>query len=232
MSRVGIITGLLSEAQIVERAAGTLSAADRPLIAAAGGDAGRARELAAKMAREGACGLVSFGLAGGLDPALRPGALLLPAQVFASDGVQHATAPEWRARMRTALAALDPASAETIAGSDRALIAAADKAALGRESGASAVDMESHGVAQAAREAELPFLVVRAVADPADRAIPKCALVGMGPQGEIRTAAIILALMKQPRDLPGLCRLARDSRAAMTALRRAAVLAGPVLFRV
>lgn len=232
MSRVGIITGLLSEAHIVERAAGALSAEDQPMVAAAGGDAGRAREQAAKMARDGARGLVSFGLAGGLDPALRPGALLLPAQVVAAPDTRHATAPDWRARVAAALAALETAATETIAGSDRALITSADKAALRRECGAGAVDMESHGVAQAAANAGLPFLVMRAVADPADRAIPKCALVGMGPQGEIRTAAVILALMKQPRDLPGLCRLARDSRAAMTALRRAAVLAGPVLFRV
>ncbi len=67
----------------------------------------------------------------------------------------------------------------------------AAKATLRAASGALAIDMESAAVAEAAAEAGVPFLVLRVIADPADRAIPPVALHGVAPDGSRRPWAVL-----------------------------------------
>ncbi|MBV9758454.1 MAG: hypothetical protein JO047_15510, partial [Alphaproteobacteria bacterium] len=50
--------------------------------AAGGGNAIGAEQAARRLIDAGVRALLSFGLAGGLDPALRPGALLIPREVL------------------------------------------------------------------------------------------------------------------------------------------------------
>ncbi len=61
-------------------------------MAIGGGTAAGAEAAARRLIDEGSDALVSFGLAGGLDPALRPGALIVPSAVIV-DGVRHPTDP-------------------------------------------------------------------------------------------------------------------------------------------
>ncbi len=196
------------------------------LVGCAGADAARAGLLARRLVEQGVAGLVSFGLAGGLDPALPSGTLLLPSLVMLPDGRALATDPAWRQR---AAALLPEARSSALAGSDRALVSVADKAALRGASGAGAVDMESHAVAAAAVAAGLPFLVIRAIADPAGRALPKAALAGLSPDGGSRPGAVLLALVRRPDQLIGLIRLISDSAAAFAALGRVGGRLGPRL---
>ena len=109
-----------------------------------------------------------------------------------------------------------------IYGSDLVVSRTDDKARLFTDYGVRAVDMESHGVARAAREAGLPFLIVRAIADPADRTIPPAALAGLGPDGEQRPFAVMLAMLRNPAQVPALIQLARDAKTAMRRLAAAA----------
>ncbi|MEI7607851.1 MAG: nucleoside phosphorylase, partial [Rhodospirillaceae bacterium] len=76
----------------------------------------------------------------------------------------------------------------------------------------------------------LPFLMLRAVADPAERGIPAPALAGLGPDGEPRPGAVALRLLAAPWTLPALLRLARDSEAGLAALRAAVSALGPAGF--
>jgi adenosylhomocysteine nucleosidase len=93
--------------------------------------------------------------------------------------------------------------------------------------GALALDMESHVVAREARVAGLPFLVLRAVADPAGRDLPPAARVGLDCDGRPQLRRVMGSLLAGPRQLPALIAVARDAARALTALRRAApVLAG------
>ena len=80
---------------------------------------------------------------------------------------------------------------------------------------------ESHGAAKAAPAAGVPFLVLRAVADPAGRDIPRAALVAMTPDGGVRIGTVIAALLRRPWELAGILRLAGDARAGMRTLERA-----------
>ena len=157
---------------------------------------------------------MSFGIAGGLDPALSPGRL----------GGKIECHGAWRDELIAALASLSPLAAP-LAGRDGAMIVTvAEKALLHARHGAAAVDMESHAVARVAARAGLPFAAVRAIADPADRALPGAALAGFGEHGEVRLAPVLRELLRHPGQLPAVLGVARDSRKAMAALRRCAGL--------
>ncbi|MDD9904126.1 MAG: hypothetical protein OXT06_11200 [Rhodospirillaceae bacterium] len=212
-----------SEAALLYAAAQDGSDPVCPMIAATGGDPLRAENAAREFATAGAAGLVSFGIAGGLDPALQPGDLILAEGVRLPDEDVISTQASWR----TALAAAAAGTADGLMyGSDLAVSQTDDKARLFTDYGVRAVDMESHGVARAARETGLPFLIVRAIADPADRTIPPAALAGLGPDGEQRPIAVMLAMLRNPAQVPALIQLARDAK---TALRRLAAAAPSVV---
>jgi len=114
-----------------------------------------------------------------------------------------------------------------IAGVDAPIADASEKRELFAAAGSVAVDMESTFVAQAARRHSLPFAILRVIADPASRPLPYAALVAMRADGEIDTAAVLGALLRNPSQLPALLRLALDSRAAFSALARVRALLGP-----
>lgn len=199
---LGIITGLTAEAALA-----------RPLgLARAGGGLPAGAEAAAAWlaGRNVAC-LVSFGLAGGLDPALRPGDIVVPARVLEGD---HAfpTDPDLSARF-------GPRQGTLLAGA--AIVAdAAEKALLFARTGALAVDLESGAVARVAARHGLPFAAVRAVCDPAGRSLPPAALVALNHRGAIALLHVLAALVRQPGQLPALIALGRDAAAARAALRR------------
>lgn len=175
------------------------------------------------MVADGAAGLVSFGLAGGLDARLKPGALVLADAVGLPDGAVIVADPEWREAVRAALGDLGLAvRVGRVAGRDNPALTPADKASLARDSAALAVDMESHAVARVAQAAGLPLLVLRAVGDPADRAVPGFAMAGLAPDGRTRAAPVLRGLLRRPGALPALLALARDTQRGLRALRRAA----------
>lgn len=204
VSRVAVLTGVRTEAEC-------LPGAD---VHCSGADTDRAEALAARLVAEGATALVSFGLAGGLDPALRPGDLLLPDGVCFEDGTAIPVHAGWRAALLGR--GLRACGGRILA--SRGVVADPDaKRRLFERTGAMAVDMEGGAVARSG----LPFVVLRAVADPAERGIPAAALAGVGPDGAVRPAAVALRLLAAPWQLPALLRLAADSRAGLEALRGA-----------
>jgi adenosylhomocysteine nucleosidase len=220
---IGIVTGLRSEA-------GCIPPASDRLIVSTGGDAERARQASSALIHQGAKGLLSFGLAGGLGPEARPGDLLLPETVVLPGGAHVATDPAWRARLEARLLHSGTAVHRgLVAGSDRLLTSADDKRRLYEATGAIAADMESHAIAEAARQAGLPFIVIRAVADPAGRTLPDAAGRALSPDGRVRPLAVARSLLDRPDDLPGLLALWRQSARAHATLRRVALLAGSAL---
>jgi adenosylhomocysteine nucleosidase len=209
------VTGLAAEAKILRRRG--------IAVLATAGDPARTADCAERLLHDGADALLSFGLAGGLDPALAPGALLLPRRVLGEGGEIFSTDPAWRERVHRSLAALGLAADEgDLLG--RAAIAAtgAEKAKLRGQFGAAAVDLESHVAAAEARRAGRPFLVLRAICDPADFALPPAAFVGLDAAGRAAPGPVFLSLLRRPGQLGALLRLARHTRAALKSLARAA----------
>lgn len=160
-------------------------------------------------------GVVSFGFAGGLDPALRPGAVVIGDAVHGPDGGLAAD-PAWTAAL---LAALPMARRGVLAGVDLPVATVAAKRALHRRHGALAVDMESHLVAALARAHGVPFALCRIVVDPAQRPVPAAALAAVDASGAVHVPGVLRALAAHPLQLGALLRLAADAFAARRALR-------------
>ena len=227
---LGIVTGLVAEAGCLRRALQDWTGAETPRIFCSGCSAARAAEGAARLIADGVGGLLSFGIAGGLDPALEPGSLVLADVVITPDGQRIGTDSGGRDRFHAAGRNGLRFTIAPITGRDRPVVSAEAKRALYAETGAAAVDMESHAVAKAAVAAGLPFVVLRAVADPAGRTLPDCALAGVDADGRTRALPVLGKLVLKPWQLPALVRLGRDTAAALAALSGVADL-GATLFR-
>ncbi len=227
--RVGVLTGLAAEARLLR---GLFSdGRTDPVVVRTGADPLRARDEAERLVASGVIALVSFGLAGGLDPRLRAGDLILADTVILPDGRSVTADPDW---VRLAHERLGRPGAKTfigpVAGADQLLATVGEKRRLSEASGALAGDMESAAVASVAEAAGLPFLVVRAVSDCAARTLPSAARVPLRPDGGLSLGAIAQSLCTRPGEWPAVARLALDTRAALAALRgvvRAGALVPP-----
>ena len=195
------------------------------ICACVGGRPQRAYDEARRLLAEGAAGLLSFGIAGGLDPSLRTGALIVGSAVGVGEKLIPCDGP-WFSELGSLLA--DHRSG-VIAGSAEAVTYPIAKAALFRRWHALAVDMESGAVARACSEAGKPFAVLRAIADPAARTIPPTALAGLTESGRMNPFAVARGLIGRPGDLPGLMRLGGETRQALRALAGATRRLGPTL---
>ena len=98
------------------------------------------------------------------------------------------------------------------------VVTTAAKHALHIRTGALAVDLESAAVARAAIRHALPFAVLRAVCDPAARALPHAALVAVDARGRIGMLRVAGAVLARPWEMPALLRLAWDAAGARRAL--------------
>jgi adenosylhomocysteine nucleosidase len=164
--------------------------------------------------------VVSWGLCGGLDPGLRPGDLILGAEVVSGEGAvrtDEAMTSSLAQRLRSAGARV---AVERLAASDAPVLSAAAKAELRRATGAACVDMESLIAGEFALKQQVPFAILRAVADPAERDLPTLVLRAVDSDGAVDTTAVVGALIRSPSQFAGLRALAADSRAAFQALKR------------
>lgn len=216
--RLGVITGLAYEAACLRQAMVGRSVS----VETTGGRSERVPAAVHRLLDAGATALLSFGFAGGLDPALRPGSVVIAEAVAVPDGRMLPAEPAWAAALRRA-APPESASFGIVAGVDAPVTTLAHKQALHRRTSALAVDMESHAVAVAA-EGRAALAVVRVIVDPARRVVPHAAVVALRDDGGVDLAALLRSLLGRPGQVAGMIGLARDAAAARKGLRRAAAL--------
>ena len=183
-------------------------------VVCSGGDG---RLLEQRLAHRGGVGAVlSLGIAGGLEPRLASGTLVVADRIGSESGC-------WRvdAAWSDALANATKARRGLIWANDRILGSVPEKSSLHDRTGAVAVDMESGIAARFAAERGVPFAALRAVADPAEHALVPSAAVGLNPDGSAAPLRVIAALLRRPGDLPGVVRIALQTRSALGALRLA-----------
>jgi len=193
---------------------------------------GDGRNLAAKLTAaiaeartlvRGCPGIISFGVAGGLAPHLRPGTCVVGSAVISGVNRMPISA-EWAEKL---LQTIPDSVSGSLLGVPAPIAHPDEKRALYLKTGAIAVDMESHIVAAVGLAHELPVAAIRVITDPARRALPVSAVAAMRPNGTTNIAAMLRSVLSRPRDLPALFQTALDARAARATLVRGRSLLGP-----
>jgi adenosylhomocysteine nucleosidase len=211
--RIFAVTGLKREARIVR------GRMDRVFI---GGDGVGLAERLDRAAAEDRCAILSIGIAGGLQPGLPPGTVIIALSVSGGVGC----VPTTRAWAENLGRVMPGAHMGAVAGESRIVPNAAEKAKLYRATGALAVDMESHIAAKIAHARRLPFAVLRIIADPAERSLPEVAQLALTPDGGIGIGRVLKALVAAPGQVGAVVQTAIDAQAAFRALTRCCHLAG------
>ena len=185
-----IVTGLVQEARI--------AAGPGMIVICSSSDPQQLRALLATLDSSTFRGVISFGVAGGLDPSLKSGDVVVATEVLAGDtrflaGLALNEELIARAALRRRRVVRGG-----LAGVEQVIAATACKAALHSETGAAAVDMESHIAAAYAAKAGLPFAALRVISDPASRALPALAKSAIKPNGDIDLGKVLRGVARNP----------------------------------
>lgn len=205
-NKIGILVGMTSEARIAQQTGCA--------VAVGGGMPIGARRMAQRLVDDGATALISFGLAGGLDPLLAAGVLLVPRAVLSQGRPFECN--------ETLRALLEGQAVDRLLAGEAVIARAADKARLWQETGASAIDIESGVVAEVAADRGIPFAVLRAVCDPATRDLPSAAVEALDEQGRVAPMKMASILARHPGQIISLIALGLDAARARKALIRGA----------
>jgi len=206
-----IVTGLVQEARI--------AAGPGMTVICSSSDPQQLRALLTVFDPSTIRGVISFGVAGGLDPSLKSGDVVVATEVLAGD-------TRWLAGFelnQDLVASVALGSSRVVrgglAGVEQVVAASSVKAALRLETGAAAVDMESHIAAAYAEEAGLPFAALRVISDPAGRALPPLAMAAIKPNGDIDLRKVLRGVARNPLSLRALVSTGIDFNRALRSLR-------------
>ncbi len=208
-----VITGLAEESRI---AAGP----GVSQVVCSGSEPDRLRNRLSRLAPTGLGAVVSFGIAGGLDPSLDPGDVVVATAVIARSGVWKVPGGVVSGIVEQVRASGIRVAQGTLVGIDELMLLPTEKAAIRRETDAIAIDMESHIGAAYAAANDLPFAAIRVVSDPAKRALPPIAQRALKADGRIDFSAVLSGLARAPAELATLMRAAGDAGRAFAGLRR------------
>ena len=205
-----IVTGLVQEARI--------AAGPGMVVICSSSDPRQLRALLTVFDPSTIRGVISFGVAGGLDPSLKPGDIVLATEVVAGDG-------RWLAGLSlneeviANLALKRRVVRGGLAGAEEVIVARARKAALWLQTGAAAVDMESHIAAAYAADAGLPFAALRVISDSAHRSLPTLAKTAIRPDGKVDLRKILSGVVRDPSAVSALVSTGLDFNRALRSLR-------------
>ena len=163
--------------------------------------------------------IIATGYSGGASPALKGGDLVIADRLIAEGDTQNgADSPPIAADAALVEASLGwleeefvPAHRGTIVSVPRAMPGAKQKTALSAHFQATAVDMESYWVAQAAHAAKTPALAVRAASDTSTDTLPDYERF-LDPMGEVRMLSAAWYYATRPWHIPATPGLAANAR--------------------
>ena len=206
-----IVTGLKQEARIAAGPGLTVICSSSNPV--------QLREMMTSFDPKSIRGIVSFGVAGGLNPALKSGDIVIASRIVTANR-------RWstEASLTEDLVALPMKRGRSIvsgvlAGVEAVVLGQVGKEALRATTGADAVDMESHIAARYAEYNGLPFAAVRVISDPSHRALPKITMNAIKPNGNVDVWKVMRGIARDPRTIPHLISTGRDFNRALRSLR-------------
>jgi len=206
-----IVTGLVQEARI--------AAGPGMTVICSSSDPQQLRALLTVFDPTTIRGVISFGVAGGLDPALKSGDVVVATEVLAGDDRWLAGLPLNEELIASVGLVNRRIVRGRLAGAEQVLAGKQVKAALHLETGAAAVDMESHIAADYAAKAGLPFAALRVISDPATRALPPLAMAAIKPNGDIDLRKVLRGIARNPLTVLDLVSTGIDFNRALRSLR-------------
>ncbi|MFM7083848.1 MAG: phosphorylase [Hyphomicrobium sp.] len=172
--------------------------------------------------KQGGVGIISYGIAGGLHPLLKPGNIIIGDTVV-DKNLTFETDLKWRNHLKKIITG---SICGKVIGIDQPVTSFSEKNQLYSECGAIIVDMESHIAARIAKVHGLPCVILRVVADHAKREVPEAARQALKPNGTIDFRALIHAIAENPKQMPSVFHLALDFFKAVKSLLRCNRLLG------
>jgi adenosylhomocysteine nucleosidase len=160
--------------------------------------------------------VVVVGVAGGVDPALAVGDLVVPAVVVsAATGKEYHPVPlghDYRPAGRLLTTDQVQTGPEVLA--------------QHRKDEVTAVDMETAAIADVCERHQVAWSVFRAISDTLADGVVDASTVGMvRPDGSTNVGAALRYILRRPQTIPRLARLGRGTKLATTVAARAAVSA-------
>lgn len=194
------------------------------VLAYSGAGANNAQTAAQLLIAQGATRLISWGCAGALSTGLQSGDLVLANTLIDADGETIDINADWHRHVKSFLSKLacesgfllqcgDLLESKTLVSTSR------DKQQLHHKTNAIALDMESVAIAKVAQAHALPFLAIRAIADPVTMDLPKAIGHALNPQGDVELGKLLKFLLWHPSELKGLITLGQHFNFAKRTLK-------------
>lgn len=180
---------------------------DDVLLTYSGAGAENARKAAELLVSKGATQLMSWGCAAALSPDLKMGDLVLADSLISQNGDEISVHPIWHQHAKNVLGIQIAAYKGALIASHNIVSTAQAKADLFAKTGAIALDMESDAIAKVAQHYAIPFLAIRAIADPASMDLPAAVENALNENGEVAVTRIIKSLVFNPKELPHLIQI-------------------------
>jgi adenosylhomocysteine nucleosidase len=188
-------------------------------IGVSGAGPERAHRAARKLLDQNVDALISWGCAGALKEDLQPGHLVIPECILSANHEPLVPDRSWHQAFLDTIPTHLTHHTGTLLESRSVIKTADEKSRLQSATGALAIDMESAAIARLAKAENIPFLVIRSIADDALMNVPEAINQSLNPRGDVRMGALLLGLLRRPQDLPGLIQLGRSFALALTTLR-------------
>jgi len=195
---------------------------DDVLLIHSGAGAENARKAAELAVSKGATQLMSWGCAAALSPNLKMGDLVLAESLMDENGDEISVHPIWHQHAKTVLESQITTYKGALIASNSIVSTAQAKENLHAKTGAIALDMESYAIAKVAQHYALPFLAIRAIADPASMDLPNALENALNDNGEVAVSRILKSLVLNPKELPHLIQIGQYFQIAKKTLSNVA----------
>ncbi len=227
-TKLGVICALKAEAKTITRQSlrgkrmQAIAVKPNLFLCISGMASNNAQQAAQTLIDAGVDALVSWGVAGGLNPAVDVATLMLPKWVRHQSGETYSLHTALRESLYTQLNQHVHCSELELVHSDTVVSTPQAKAALFASTNAGAVDMESFAIAQIANRYKIPCIAVRSIVDAAQANVPSAMSSAKYVQHATIDRHAISAFLCQPLNLWHLCKLGRNFSLAKKPLREAA----------